>query len=145
MSAAALSHELPERIVLFDGVCLFCDALVDWLAARDPRGRLHFAALQGDTASLLRARHPEIPEALETMVLFEREGGAERIYRDSQAMFRVLEQLESPWRHAALLRFLPRPLVDFAYRLFARNRYRMFGRRDSCRIPTPDETTRFLS
>ena len=131
--------------MLFDGVCLFCDAAVDWLTARDPRGRFHYAPLQGGTASLLRARHPEIPEALETMVLVECVGGAERVYRDSQAVFRVLAQLESPWRHAALLRFLPRALTDFAYRLFARNRYRLFGRRDRCRIPTPDEAERFLS
>jgi predicted DCC family thiol-disulfide oxidoreductase YuxK len=145
MSAAVQSQPLPERIVLFDGVCLFCDAAIDWLAARDPHGRFQFAALQGDTASLLRARHAEIPGALETMVLVERSGGVERVYRDSQAVFRVLEQLESPWRHAALLRFLPRVITDFAYRLFARNRYRMFGRRDRCRIPTPEERRRFLS
>jgi predicted DCC family thiol-disulfide oxidoreductase YuxK len=138
------AQALPERIVLFDGVCLFCDAAVDWLSARDPGGRLHFAALQGGTASLLRARHPGIPEALETMVLVEREDSAERVYRDSAAMFRVLAQLESPWRQVALLRFLPRALTDFGYRLFARNRYRLFGRRDRCRIPTPGEAERFL-
>lgn len=142
---ASPAQALPERIVLFDGVCLFCDAAVDWLAARDPRGRFHYAPLQGGTAQLLRERHPDIPEALETMVLFERAGGAERVYRDSQAVFRVLAQLESPWRHAALLRFLPRALTDFGYRLFARNRYRLFGRRDRCRIPTPEEAERFLS
>jgi predicted DCC family thiol-disulfide oxidoreductase YuxK len=136
---------LPERIVLFDGVCLFCDVAVDWLAARDPRGRLHFAALQGGTARILRARHPDIPEALETMVLVECFGGGERVYRDSQAVFRVLAELDSPWRHAALLRWLPRALTDFAYRLFARHRYRLFGRRDRCRIPTPEEAQRFLS
>jgi predicted DCC family thiol-disulfide oxidoreductase YuxK len=134
----------PERIVLFDGVCVFCEGAVHWLAERDPQGRLAFAALQGDTAAGLRARHPEIPEELETMVLVEREGDAERVYRDSEAVFRVLALLESPWRHASILRMLPRALTDFAYRLFARNRYRMFGRRDECRLPAPGDAARFL-
>lgn len=130
--------------MLFDGVCVFCEGAVRWLMARDPAGRLRFAALQGETAAALRARHPEIPEAVETMVLVEREGGAERVFRDSDAVFRVLGVLGSPWRHLARLRALPRALTDAAYRLFVRNRYRLFGRRDVCRVPSPEEAPRFL-
>lgn len=134
-----------QRIVLFDGVCVFCEGATHWLTARDPQGRFQYAALQGSTAKELRARHPEIPEELETMVLVEAEGGEERVYLDSLAVFRVLAQLDSPLRHLAALRFLPRALTDFGYRLFARNRYRLFGRKDSCRVPMPDEAPRFLS
>lgn len=135
----------PKRIVLFDGVCVFCEGLVRWLMQRDPQGLLHYAALQGEAASELRARHPEIPEELDTMVMVEQEGGEERVYRDSEAVFHTLELLDSPWRHVALLRALPRRFTDFAYRLFVRNRYRLFGRRDSCRVPTPEEAPRFLA
>ena len=134
-----------QRIVLFDGVCVFCEGAVQWLMARDPDGLLHFAALQGDTAAELRARHPQIPAALETLVLVEREGDVERVYRDSEAVFRVLAVVDSPLRHLALLRVLPRGLTDLVYRLFVRNRYRLFGRRDSCRVPTPEEAPRFLA
>ena len=135
---------VTQRIVLFDGVCVFCEGAVEWLTARDPRRLFHFAALQGDTAAELRTRHPEIPVELETIVLVERAQDVERVYFDSEAVFRVLAVLTSPLRHLALLRVLPRALTDSAYRLFARNRYRMFGRRDRCRVPTPEEAPRFL-
>ncbi|MGH0028158.1 MAG: thiol-disulfide oxidoreductase DCC family protein [Myxococcota bacterium] len=137
--------ELPRHVVLFDGVCVFCDGAVRWLMARDPEERLRFAPLQGETAAALRARHPQIPEALETMVLVEGPPGDQRVYTDSEAVFRTLALLQSPWRHLAWLRVLPRGLTDAGYRLFARLRYRLFGRRDSCAIPTPAEAARFLS
>ena len=136
---------VTQRIVLFDGVCVFCEGAVEWLTTRDPRRLFQFAALQGDTAAELRSRHPEIPMELETMVLVERIEDVERVYLDSEAVFRVLSVTSSPVRHLALLRVLPRALTDFAYRLFARNRYRMFGRRDSCRVPAPEEAARFLA
>lgn len=132
-------------MVLFDGVCNFCDGAVRWLMDRDPAGRLCFAALQGETAAALRARHPEIPEALETMVLVEGPPQDERVYLNSAAVFRTLAQLQSPWRHFAVLCHLPRFLTDAGYRAFARLRYRLFGRRDTCRIPTPAEAARFLA
>jgi len=132
------------RIVLFDGVCAFCDGAVRWLLARDPGARLRFAPLQGRTAAALRARHPEIPEAFETLVYVERDADGERVYLRSAALFRVLAQLESPWRHVAKLRWLPRGLCDFAYRIFARLRYRLFGRLDACRLPGSEDAQRFL-
>ena len=109
----------PERILLFDGTCGFCDGAVRWLLERDPVGRLHFAPLQGELAAALRARHPEIPNDLDTAVLVERFEGEERVYLRSQAVLRALALLESPWRRAAWLRFLPRFLTDACYLLFA--------------------------
>ena len=130
--------------MLFDGVCVFCNAGVRWLMERDPRARLHFAPLQGETASALRARHPEIPSELATFVYVEGDATGERVFLRSAALFRVLALLDSPWRHVAVLRALPRRLCDAAYQAFARRRYRLFGKLDSCRIPTPDEAQRFL-
>ena len=134
----------PERILLFDGTCLFCDGAVRWLLERDPAGRLHFAPLQGELAAALRARHPEIPNDLDTAVLVERSEGEERVYLRSQAVLRALALLESPWRRAAWLRFLPRFLTDACYRLFAGLRYRLFGRLEHCLTPSPEERARFL-
>ena len=133
---------LPTRLVLFDGVCNFCDVAVRWLLARDPG--LSFATLQGDTAALLRERHPEIPEELETMVFVDVRDGRERIYLRSDAAFRILAEVTGPWRVLAWLRWLPRGLTDFGYRFFVRHRYRIFGRSSECRIPTPEERSRFL-
>ena len=141
---ADLPLRLPERVLLFDGLCRFCDGAVCWLLERDPQARLHFASLQGATAAELRARHKEIPEDLDTVVLVERIAGQERVYLRSEAVFRALAVVESPWRRAAWLRVLPRFSTDAAYALFVRFRYRLFGRRERCRIPTAEERSRFL-
>ena len=111
----------PARIVLYDGVCGFCNGSVRWLSARDRAGRLHYAPLQGETAAALRARHPEIPTALETIAFVEED----RVSLQSAAVFRVLRELGPPWRWIAAVRWLlPRALWDAAYRAFARRRYR---------------------
>jgi predicted DCC family thiol-disulfide oxidoreductase YuxK len=130
--------------VLFDGVCVFCNGAVRWLLARDPHGRLRYAPLQGDTAAALRARHPQIPEALETFVYVEPAADGERVYLRSDALFRVLAQLDTPLRRLAVLRVLPRGLRDALYLAFARMRYRLFGRLDACALPSPEEKERFL-
>jgi predicted DCC family thiol-disulfide oxidoreductase YuxK len=134
----------PRRLVLYDGFCGFCDRMVRWLLDRD-RGRLAYAPLQGPTAAELRARHPEIPEALETLIYVETgENGFETVSMRSEAVFRLAAQLAPPWNALAWLRWLPRPLTDLAYRSFARHRYRLFGRLDDCRLPSPEERSRFL-
>jgi predicted DCC family thiol-disulfide oxidoreductase YuxK len=142
---AAEPRRTPEarRIVLFDGVCGFCDRLVRWLLARDA-GRFVYAPLQGRAAAALRARHPEIPAGLETLVYVESGDAGEQVYLRSDAMFRVMAQLPAPWRWLAALRHLPRALTDFAYARFVRRRYRLFGRLEACRLPDPDQRSRFL-
>lgn len=132
-------------IVLFDGVCLFCNGAVRWLAARDPRARLRFAPLQGETAAALRARHPQIPEALESFVYVERDADRELVHLRSAAAFRVLARLDTPWRQLSRLRaLLPVALWDRLYLAFARRRYRLFGKLESCPVPTPEYKARFL-
>ena len=130
-------------IVLFDGVCGFCDAAVRWLVRCDPEGRLRFAPLQGETAARLRARHPGIPEGLETLVYVPASDGDE-IYLRSEAVFRACAAISGSPRWVGILARLPRALTDLAYRLFARGRYRVFGRLDTCRIPGPGERERML-
>jgi predicted DCC family thiol-disulfide oxidoreductase YuxK len=144
VAQGAAAAEGARRLVLFDGVCVICNRSVRWLLARDPRARLRFAPLQGETAAALRVRHPEIPAELESLVYVEGDAGGERVYLRSAALFRVLALLDSPWRHVALLRALPRSLCDRAYLAFARRRYRLFGTLQSCRLPSPEEAARFL-
>jgi predicted DCC family thiol-disulfide oxidoreductase YuxK len=130
--------------VLFDGVCVFCNGAVRWLLARDPQGRLRYAPLQGETAAALRTRHPQIPEALETFVYVEPSADGERVYLRSDALLRVLAQLDTPLRRLAVLRVLPAGLRDALYLVFARMRYRLFGRLDACALPNAEEKARFL-
>jgi predicted DCC family thiol-disulfide oxidoreductase YuxK len=138
----------PERpasvagVVLFDGVCGFCDAAVRWLLRHDPQGRLRFAPLQGPAAARLRARHPEIPEGLATLVYVEARG--ERVYLRSEAVFRACAELPDAPAWIGWLARLPRGLTDLGYRALARLRYRLFGRLDACRVPGPGERDRML-
>jgi predicted DCC family thiol-disulfide oxidoreductase YuxK len=131
--------------VLFDGRCGLCDASVRWLLAHDRRGALVFAPLDGRVAAAVRARHPELPPADETMVLVERPGGADEAVRvRSRAAIEILGRVGGPWRAALLLRAVPAFLLDPAYRFVARRRTRWFGRLDACRVPTAAERARFL-
>jgi predicted DCC family thiol-disulfide oxidoreductase YuxK len=134
---------LPSHLVLFDGVCGFCDSAIRWLLAREPTGNLGFAPLQGETAAALRRRHPEIPSELETLVLVESGREGSRVYLHSEAIWRICAQLAAPWRLLAWVRWLPPVLRDFCYRQFASRRYRWFGRLETCRIPDAGERARF--
>jgi len=133
-----------QLLILFDGVCVFCDGAVRFLMERDATGVFHFAPLQGGTAAQLRARHPEISDDIDSIVVVETGGGAERVYQRSESILRVLAELPAPWRWFRVLGVLPRPLLDLLYRAFARIRYRAFGRLDTCRVPSTAERTRIL-
>jgi len=129
--------------VLYDGLCGFCDASVQWLLAHDPDQRFQFSALQGETASAIVARHP-LPAGLDSIILVTSPGTPdERVTWHSAAIFAICAELRLPWRALSWFAVLPRALTDLGYRLFARNRYLVWGRKDSCRIPTPAERARF--
>jgi predicted DCC family thiol-disulfide oxidoreductase YuxK len=132
----------PARhpIVLFDGVCNLCNGTVRFLIERDPRARLRFASLQSGFGRALQERHGLDPDALDTFVVVDGEG----VHLRSDAILRLLAGLPAPWRGLAWLRLLPRPLRDALYGVVVRNRYRWFGRRDECLLPTPELRARFL-
>lgn len=128
-----------ENIVFFDGVCGFCDTMVDFCLKRDPHARLRFAPLQGETA---RSRlNTEDVENLKSVVFWTPQG----CYRKTSAVVRIGWMLGGVWSLlATLLWLIPRPLRNVGYALFAGNRYRMFGKKETCRLPTPAERERFL-
>ena len=139
---------MAERVtwVLYDGVCGLCDRSVQWILPRDRRGVFRFAALQGETAAAVRARHPDLPDADETMVVVENPGAPdERVRVRSDATLAILARLGWPWRALAAFRILPRFVRDTAYRFIARRRARWFGTLDACRIPNAGERERFLN
>ena len=133
-------------IILYDGVCGFCNGFVRFVWPRDPRGRFRFAALQGATARAILARHGRDANALDTVFVVVDPGTpSERLLDQSAAGLYVLEGLGGVWRVAAtLLGLLPRPLLDAIYRPLARNRYRLFGRLDACPVPGPEQRERFI-
>ena len=128
-----------RRILFFDGICGLCNWSVDFILKRDVRADFQFSPLQGDTARALLS--PEDVSDLNTVVLLV--GG--RTYRKSAAAVRILWQLGSFWQIVGtLLWLIPLPLRNLGYSIVARNRYRLFGQKETCRLPTPEERTRFL-
>ncbi len=129
-------------ILLFDGVCNLCDASVQWVIRHDPAAQFRFASLQSAIGRELLARHGLPVDALETVVLVE----GDRHWLRSDAGVEVLRRLGGSWAILALkLHVLPRWLRDPVYGFIARNRYRWFGRKDACLVPSPELSARFLS
>jgi predicted DCC family thiol-disulfide oxidoreductase YuxK len=130
----------PARIVLFDGVCGMCNAIVSFLVRVDRRRAFRYAPLQGPTAEELRRTHPEIPRGLESMVLVD--DGV--VFLRMKGVARGARYLPWPWKIGYAIFWLPRWLSDPLYNLVARVRYRVFGKRDVCRVPSPGERELFL-
>lgn len=134
-SAADANHV----IVVFDGICTLCNTSIDFLLRQDRSGRLRYAAFQSDVGRNLLARHGMFT-APETIYVIDH--GV--LYSESSAVLRLTRYLAWPWRALGILRIVPRSLRDTIYRYTARNRYRWFGTRDTCRIPTAEDRERFL-
>lgn len=126
-------------IIVFDGHCALCSGWVDFVMARDG-GRFRFLPAQSLLGEALYAHYGFKSGDYETNILIK--DGQARVRSDGTlAMFGGLGW---PWRAVGVFRLLPRPVRDWGYALIARNRLRWFGRRDTCRLPTPDERSRFL-
>jgi predicted DCC family thiol-disulfide oxidoreductase YuxK len=133
-------------LVLFDGHCGLCNGAVRWLLRRDRGDRLRFLALESEKAAGVLARHGMDGARLETMVVVRGVGGAgESLLVRSDAVVALLRELRWPWPGVgAVLGWGPRPVRDWGYRLVARWRYRIWGRLESCPVPTAEERGRFL-
>ncbi len=139
-TAATNTTTIPERIFLYDGECGLCDRTVNFLLRVDRHAAFAFAPLQGETAEVLRQRHPDIPRNLDTVVYIE--NGV--VYTRSRAFTQSARHLPRPWSFGRWLGVIPRPVADLVYRLVARIRYRVFGRVDACRMPSRAERARLL-
>jgi predicted DCC family thiol-disulfide oxidoreductase YuxK len=127
---------MAGAVVLFDGVCNLCNGAVRFILARDPAARFRFASLQSDAARrLLGDGGPA-----ETIVLLD----AGKTYVKSTAALRIARGLRFPWPLLYAFVAVPRPVRDLIYDWVARHRYRWFGKRDTCMLPTPELRERFL-
>ena len=129
-----------HAIILFDGVCNFCDASVNFVIKRDKRGYFRFAPLQEPIGGEIAGRYGIDPHRLETFVLVENG----RAYRKSSGALRVARRLGGVYQLSSALIIIPPFIRDFAYDWFARRRYRWFGKKDACMVPTPEVRHRFL-
>jgi predicted DCC family thiol-disulfide oxidoreductase YuxK len=143
MSAERPSTDSPSGespVVIFDGVCNFCSATVRIILKNDRHGRIRFAPLQSPAGGELFRRHGIDPVKADTFLFIE--GG--RALTRTDASLAIARHLRFPWNLYRLVAVLPRGLRNAAYDLIARNRYRWFGKRSTCFVPTPEERSRFL-
>jgi predicted DCC family thiol-disulfide oxidoreductase YuxK len=140
---------LPETetnpIVLYDGVCGLCNHLVQFILKRDDRDRFRFASLQSDFTREVLTRHGVDPDDLDTVyVIRQHEQPNERLLARSDAILYMLEQLGGVWKLMSVGKVLPRVFRDAIYKIVARNRYRVFGKHESCMLPEPKHRAKFV-
>ncbi len=135
-----------SHLILYDGVCGLCNRLNQFVLKRDKAAVFHFASQQSPLGQSLLRDYGKDPAKLETFYVIEdyASGSPVLLSRSGAALF-VLKTIGGTWsRLAAVFRVLPTKLLDWAYNLIARNRYRIFGRYDSCPLPTPEQRKRFV-
>jgi predicted DCC family thiol-disulfide oxidoreductase YuxK len=132
-----------QNIVFFDGACGLCNRAVD-IVLREDRERIFlYSPLQGETFRQIAQGHPETL-SVDSILVLKRSPGKELLLQKSDTILYILENLPKYHSLARMGQIFPAPVRDAFYRLVAATRYRIWGKRDSCRLPTPEERSRFL-
>lgn len=132
---------MDHAIVYFDGVCNFCNGFVNFMIPRDKKDYFRFAPLQSEVGQIFQAEHHLPSNNLETFYLYENG----RVYSRSTAALRLMRHLSALWPSMYTFIILPRWLRDFFYNMISKNRYRWFGKRDTCMVPTKEVRMKFIS
>ena len=128
-----------DKIILFDGECNFCDKSVQFIMARDKNARFSFTSLQSEIGKQLLVQY-DAPEDLDSFVLIENG----RFYTQSSAALRVCQALDGAWKFLVAFLIVPKPVRNFFYTILAKNRYKWFGKKDQCMLPSKEQRKRFL-
>ena len=137
---SSMASMSSKYIVLFDGVCNLCNRSVQFILKRDRNKKFLFGSLQGKTGQEYLRKYHLPTDQFHSFMLIE----ANVLYTRSTAVLRVLKHLGHGWQFLYVLIYLPQVLRDGLYKLIATNRYRLFGKKDVCRVPTVEERERFL-
>lgn len=129
-----------KSIVVFDGMCNFCNGSVNFIIARDPSNRFSFASIQSKAGKKVLLEFGFDESCVDTFLLVK-EG---RCFVRTDAALEVVKELSGLWFVLLVLKVIPRPIRDYFYGLLAANRYRLFGKRESCVVPTSEVKGRFL-
>jgi predicted DCC family thiol-disulfide oxidoreductase YuxK len=141
------SYSIPKEenfappVVLFDGVCKLCNGSVNFVIRRDRKRRLKFASLQSEYGRTVLKKHAMELNSMDSMMLLE----GERLTVKSTAIIRISKYLGGAWPLCMIALVIPRFIRDFIYDIIAKNRYRWFGKYDTCRLPDPKHEDRFYS
>jgi len=128
-----------KALVLFDGECNLCNSSVQFIIKRDRQAYFTFASMQSEAGASRMARYG-LPQNINSFVLIE----YDTAFTKSDAALRICRQLSGAWKLLLVFSMIPKPIRDYLYSIIAKNRYKWFGKRDSCMIPTPEIRSRFL-
>jgi len=128
-------------VILFDGVCNFCNSAINFVLKQDKKGVFRFAPLQSEAGRQLLHQYDLSIQEFDSFVLIDNG----RVYKKSAASLRVMNHLPWYWKELQILRIIPTIFRDAIYDFIARNRYKWFGKKDQCMIPTPEMNGKFLS
>jgi len=140
LSAPTKKQATDHPVVLFDGLCNLCEGSVRFIIQRDPATVFRFASLQSKFGQEALERFKLPKDDFDTMVLVD----GDRVFTRSTAALKVAKKLRFPWPLFFVFIFVPPFLRNFLYGILSRNRYRLFGKKEQCLIPTPELKSRFL-
>ena len=134
-----MSDVISDKIVLFDGVCNFCNSSVQFIIRHDKSKALKFASLQSNTGQELIAKY-NIPKDVDSVIFIEN-GNA---FTKSEAALRIADNFGGVWKMMRILKVIPAFIRNLFYDIIARNRYKWFGKKETCMIPSPEIRNRFM-
>lgn len=136
---SGMKRDKPQSVLLFDGVCNLCNSSVDFIIRNERNNDLKFASLQSEYGQTLlnSFKMEDVPDSL---VFYD----GEQVFFKSEAALKISKYLKRPYRWLGVLNVFPLTLRNWAYDWIAKNRYRWFGKKDTCRLPSDDERVRFL-
>jgi len=135
-----ISGKTTHSVILFDGVCNLCNGFVRFVIKRDPDEKFKFAALQSNAGQALLRKYNIRRERIETVVLIE----GEQKFMKSEAVFKIIRIMGGRMKILLIFNILPRTFTNYVYDVIAKKRYRIFGKKKKCMIPTTDIRKRFL-
>lgn len=131
---------MEPKIILFDGVCNLCNGAINFIIKHDPKGTFKFASLQGETGKRLLQQHQINPAETDSIVLIDKENVSVK----SSAALRIAKYLDKGFPLLFGFMIVPKFIRNAVYDFIAKNRYKWFGKKESCMIPTPELKSRFL-
>ena len=137
-----LPHEWDkfERVIVFDGVCNFCNTFVNFVMEHDSQACFKFGTLQSEPAQKILTQFHLATEDYETFLLLEKG----KVFTQSTAALKILRRVDGLWPFLYIFILIPRPIRDTVYNFIARHRYQWMGKTDSCRVPTTKDHQRFV-
>lgn len=135
-------NKIPNNyeLILFDGVCNFCNSSINFIIDHDPEKHFKFAPLQSDIGQGVLRKFNKNTKDFDSVILLK----DNKLYQKSEAALEITKHLSGFWKYLSVFGILPTFFLDFFYNIVAKNRYRIFGKSDSCRMPTPELKERFL-